>query len=502
MTNTIRPERKSEILHNRGCGMSYLQRNQKIPYSQVSEDSWFLMEDLTDKLAIDVPWCLLEPEEGRYDWGHSEWEGCFLSWLDAGYKVHLKVRGMGTLGTLYNDGVPQWVFDAGAKYIDDPISLYRREKVLLNNIPAKAKLPIRYPVYWDPVYIEKAERFIHEFGRRYNGHPAVESVSIAHLGRWGEMHIGDRGPMEPWLAAGFSVAAFNKALIRFIDIYRIAFPNTQLSLSIGAPAFYSEYSFADVIDVLDYAASHEIMLKFDGLGNSFEPGSTPFLCKSVSDIFRKNRYRTKLAFENLVLPEALDEALAHGISYWQRGGESGGLGIARVVENVPVFHKLIFSWYSVFPSRYDTLTIEQQKDCFRKMARKCGYLLGLKTLTFDQAPTVGQSLISQFKWYNHGYAPCFEKFKVKLALWDSNRDQEVWSESQAPGIGLSAAVWDAEKNIDDVLSWHLPAELQPGNYELQVGVQLCAYNREMMNLDLNHRSSSGMYDLGRIIIKK
>ena len=110
------PKKTDRILHNPGCGMLYLQRGfHKLPYSALPADSWFLRERLSDKIAIHLPWSALEPEEGHYLWEHPDWEGCFQSWMDAGFKVGLQIRGMDTLGTFYNEGTPQWVFDAGAK---------------------------------------------------------------------------------------------------------------------------------------------------------------------------------------------------------------------------------------------------------------------------------------------------------------------------------------------------------------------------------------------------
>ena len=98
--------------------------------------------------------------------------------------------GMDTLGTFYNEGTPQWVFDAGAKYVDEPIDLYRGT-FLLNDIPENGTFPVRYPVYWDEIYLEKTEQLVRALGKRYNGRPEVEYVVIGHMGRWGEMHIAD-----------------------------------------------------------------------------------------------------------------------------------------------------------------------------------------------------------------------------------------------------------------------------------------------------------------------
>ena len=159
------PGKSNRILCNPGCGILYLQRGfHKLPFSAVPRDAWFLRERLTDKIAIHLPWSALEPEEGHYVWEHPDWEGCFRSWMDAGFKVSLQIRGMDTLGTCYNEGVPQWVFDAGAKYIDEPIDLYRGT-ILLNHIPEDGRAPVRYPVYWDEIYLEKQ----HNWSRLWGG---------------------------------------------------------------------------------------------------------------------------------------------------------------------------------------------------------------------------------------------------------------------------------------------------------------------------------------------
>ncbi len=501
MNALIYPKRNPAYYHNRGCGMCYLQRSKKVPFFDVPDESWFLKEGLTDKISIEVPWCLIEPEEGRYEWNHSEWEGCFKSWIDAGFKVNLKIRAMDTLGTFYNAGVPQWVFDAGAKYVDDPISLYRRDVTQLDgNIPLAGKLPVRYPVYWDPVFIEKSERLIHEMGKRYNGNPAIESVAVAHMGRWGEMHIGDWGPMEPWIEAGFTMDTYIKTAIRFIDIYRAAFPDTPLSIEIHRAALYPEYHWADVMEVFDYAAEKGVMLKYDGLGASFEPGSTPYLCKSVAEIFRKYRHKTKLQFENLVLPEALDEAVSYGISYWCRGGESDGVAIAKVAEDIPIKDKRIFSWYYSFPERYDLMTIEQQKDCFRKMARKCGYLLTLDSLALAENPAAGKTVPVVFNWNNIGYAACYEKFHVELALFDQRRGNYIWRQEQYLKNSGNPVLWDAGKQIDTEIPFTFPADLPSGDYELQMGVRFDGYNHEMMQLALAGRTIDGRYPVGTMKI--
>ncbi len=407
------PGKSNRILCNPGCGIMYLQRGyHKIPFSALPRDAWFLRERLTDKIAIHLSWSALEPEEGHYVWEHPDWEGCFRSWLDAGFKVSLQIRGMDTLGTCYSEGTPQWVFDAGAKCIDEPLELYRGT-FLLNGIPEHEKAPIRYPVYWDEVYLEKTEQLVRALGRRYNGHPEVESVVIGHMGRWGEMHIADHGPLKPWFDAGLSLPNYIAAHKRIIDMYCEAFPDTPLVQDIGAPAFSERvedpdfYGFSAAEEIFDYAANRGIILKFNGIGKNWHGTQSRFLEDEVRDLLLRYRSRTKIAMENLILPAALREGLDCGISYWHRGGESQGLGILNVERELPIAEKKIYSFYRFFPEEYDRLTPEAEKNIWRMMARECGYRLEIEKVDVDEH-SVSVSI------GNAGCAPFREKYTIMI----------------------------------------------------------------------------------------
>lgn len=411
------PEKSNRILHNPGCGILYLQRGfHKLPFSAVPDGSWFLREKLADKIAIHLPWSALEPEEGRFIWEHPDWEGCFQSWIDAGFKVALQVRGMDTLGTLYNEGVPQWVFNAGAKFIDEPIELYRNT-FLLNSIPENGTAPVRYPVYWDEIYLEKTEQLVKALGRRYNGRPEVEYVVIGHMGRWGEMHIADHGPLKPWFDAGLSLPNYIAAHKRIIDIYRTAFPDTPLVQDIGVPAFSESantrdlYDLASAEEIFAYAADHGIILKFDGIGKNWHGTRSRFFEDDICDLFKRYRSRTKVAIENLILPEALREGLDCGISYWHRGGESQGLGILNVEKKAPIAEKKIYSFCKFFPEEYKALTLEDEKNIWRMMARECGYRLEIEKVS------VGERNVS-VTLCNSGCAPFRESYTVDIVSGD------------------------------------------------------------------------------------
>ena len=484
------------ILHNRGCGINYCQRRQKIPFQAVSADTWFMKEKLSDKIAIDISWSQLEPREGEYLWDQPEWEGCFKSWMDAGFKVLLKVRGMDTLGTFYNQGTPQWVFDAGAHYVDEDISAYRNT-FLLNNIPENEQKPIRYPVYWDDVYLEKVSGLLRAMGERYSGNPMVESVAIAHMGRWGEMHIADHYHHDKWIREGFTVQTYNQAHRAIADLYRQAFPNTPLQQSISAPCF-DITTLDDAAPVLEYLIRNRVMIKAGGLGKTWHPNAlSPWLDRAEHDLFSKIRYRTKIVFENLVLPEALELILDLGTSYWQRGGEANGLGELNIAKDIPIQEKKIYSFCKFFPEEYGRLTIEDQKNIWRRMALRTGYRIAAEAVDTELN---GKNLVTTFFWVNRGAAPCFEEFEICAALYGSGH-RMLWSASQKPSCGCSPEIWDSRVHFADTLNWTLPS-LPEGEYELRFGIRHLKFSREMMELANAGRDAEGMYPAAKLSIGK
>ncbi len=492
----IRLERlpESAVLRNRGCGINYLQRRNKLRFDEVPEDAWFLRERLSDKIAIDISWSQLEPEEGKFLWDHPEWEGCFQSWINAGFKVLLKVRGMDTLGTLYDQGTPQWVFDAGAQYVDEPIE-FSRNSGLLNEIPGDTSMPVRYPVYWDPVYIEKASNLIRALGERYNGKPYVESFAIAHTGRWGEMHIADHYPRTEWERKGYTIPRYLEAHRELIDRYRAAFPDTPLQQSVGDPSFQDR--FVDAMPSFEYLAECGIMLKCGGLGKAWHPPfRSPWLDDACADMFRRFRYRSKVVFENLVLPEALEFALGLGMSYWQRGGEASGLGELNIAKEIPIPLKRIYSGYGFTPEQFDALTVENQMELWRHLARRTGYRLAAESVDVETEPGV---LYTRFRWTNTGAAPCYEKFRVRAALCGMD-GTVVWSETQTPSCGCGAETWESGVRITDSLTWRLPADLSAGEYRLMFGLELCGFAGERMQLANCGRTDSGLYPAAVVTI--
>ena len=463
MKKSIKLTKTDAVLHNPGCGAMLLQRGaNKIRFDQLPQDAWFLKEKLVDKIEFAIPWSVLEPEEGKILWDHPDWEGCINSWIDAGFKIALEVRGMDTWGTFYNQGVPQWVFDAGAKYVDEPLELYKGGWTLNFLNFDEAEHPVRYPVYWDEVYLEKAGNLIKAMGERYNGRPEIEYVCNGMMGRWGEMHLSSHSPLKPWFDAGFSREIYVETLCRLIDMHKEAFPDTRICQEICAPVFGEDggedyLSFWDVPEIYEYLAANKVIIKNNSIGKSWHGNRSLYIDQPVLEIFDKYYTATPVACENLVLKAALEEALRDThISYWHPGGEKEGLHILEHEKNIPIQEKKVWSCYKFFPGDYDKMTIEDEKNIWRMMARHCGYRLEI-----DRIETDGSQVTVH--WNNSGSAPCYEDLTIYLEL---SQDDKIITSLTCAAKADGVEIFDMPCSADGANTIKLKLSSPRGTIEL------------------------------------
>ena len=107
-------------------------------------------------------WSVLEPAKGAYRWDILD--SAFEAGRARGQTVQLRVQPYSGDGKT----VPNWFWDAGGKL--DPKSDPQR----------------RNPDHNDPTYIKHFGEFISAFGRRFDGHPDLESVDVVYGGYFGE----------------------------------------------------------------------------------------------------------------------------------------------------------------------------------------------------------------------------------------------------------------------------------------------------------------------------
>ncbi len=123
-------------------------------------------------IYLRLPWCYIEPEEGRFDW--SVVDAPAQRWIDKGLQVAFRFS---VSESWMRYATPKWVEDAGAKGYN-----FTYGKGVDENGP------FWEPDYGDPIFLEKHDRFLAAAAARYDGSPHVAFVDVGSFGVWGEGH--------------------------------------------------------------------------------------------------------------------------------------------------------------------------------------------------------------------------------------------------------------------------------------------------------------------------
>ncbi len=179
---TCLPKRE-EVLLNPGKGyVAYYEDKEKLSekYERESEVNGKYIS-LASCLNLKLRWRIIQPNaEDEFDWSVIDDKIALAKKLNK--RVMLGFGCVVSTGGVNHDGVnslvPQWVYDAGAKYND----------VEGPNYKMGGREISRLPEWEDPIYREKVEKFVKAVAERYDGHPLVECVINFTHGNWGEWH--------------------------------------------------------------------------------------------------------------------------------------------------------------------------------------------------------------------------------------------------------------------------------------------------------------------------
>ena len=254
------PEVTEDILLNPGMGLFFM------PGLKGDYDKHWYMP-IVSVAYFRVDWSSLEPEEGRFKF-EEVFGPAFDYWLSRGCRVALRVMSS-SMHSNKEYVTPKWVFDG--VFADRPagpagLNAGHAGLPIGKNIAGVPKVehkglycPRQFdPPFWNPIYMEKQAAFIAALGKKYNGMKGLEFVDIGCVGEWGESHLM-RWSSEDKDKTGYTPMIYTKAYMRFIDMYREAFPNTPVALNCATGGA----GHNDVI--VDYAVSKGIWLRQDGL---------------------------------------------------------------------------------------------------------------------------------------------------------------------------------------------------------------------------------------------
>lgn len=424
---TVRPQEIQGILANPGMGW---QSADKVNTS--GQDS----NGLPNKVAyIKYYWKDLETGNGVYNW--STFDQRLSQAHNSGQKVAFRIVVVDNITS-----APTWLRDAGAagtwiRYYGDG-----------GNPPQ-----VWSPTLSDPIFQQKHFEFLHELGRRYNGHPDVDSVDIGTVGVWGEWHFWAVTPTIPTPSAATMRA--------IIDKYVESFPNTPLVQQL------------ENATGLAYAVSKGTGYRGDCIGNV--DNQMPYL------------------YEPNIATAHAQDAWQHGpiqfetcwdIRHWVDAGWN-----LRYIMDWMLSHHV-----SSLNNKNAAVPASAMAEV-QRLLTKMGYRYVLRELRHPQKAHAGNLVTLSMDWENIGVAPSYGRYVLAMQL-----------RNLSGNVVATQATQNAIKNwmpgalaVDEGLA--LPTNIAPGTYTIALAMVDPSSGQPQIRLAISGRENSGWYPVSTITIE-
>jgi len=441
-TTMIRPVEIREILVNPGMGITTFQRfNGQAIYPDLR---WSEVgpEERVEDAAVkpDFPetsiaylrwfWHQIEPDRGHYRWDIID------SALNEARRHHqqLMVR---IMPYDQKDALPEW---------------YRKSGARRANRDTDDDGGIWSPDSDDPFYLKTWSALVTEFGRRYDGHPYLDTVDISTVGYWGE----GWGPYLP----------SRETQQTLIDVFLNVFKKTHLLMNF------------DEIDMLAYGTQRGAGWRLDCWGDMGRPGRTfihmldsypqGVVKARAQEVWR----RSPVSLESCGTPGSWHQNPKYDLNY--------------VMEQA-------LRWHASTINIKSTAIPEEWKEAFQEFQKKIGYRFVLRRLEYPEAVRAGQMMPIQSWWFNAGVSPVYYDYMLAFQI-DSPEENAVLRTSADVREWLPGdAVFDS--------TLFVPYSLKPGDYRLRVALLDSRTNTPAIRLAIQGRQPDGWYDLGKIRIQ-
>jgi hypothetical protein len=378
---------------------------------------------------LRLPWSFLEPEEGQFDWSVIDTPA--QRWISKGKRIALRVS---CCESWMRYATPEWVQKAGAQGHNFTVGKGVDENG-----------PFWEPVYDDPVFLDKLDRFLSEFARHYDGNPHVAFIDVGSFGVWGEGHC--------WASTKLEVD--DAAKQRHIDLHVKHFPHTLLAVS------------DDFIGPDNQVAHHPLTDRMLAQGVTLRDDS---ICVQPPP---KSWFHAQLAQSFWPKLPVVLEHEHYGASVHRNAWGDGSL-LLQAVEEYHASYMSIHWWPHEF--------LEANRAAIDRVNQRLGYRLQLRKFSWPREIMLGRPFPVEAAWANAGVAPCYPGGYTTLTLKDQQggivsvhvldelnmRDLQVGPADQAPIRNVCATLTIARVYTDGPRSFSRSA--RAGTYDVYVSV--------------------------------
>jgi hypothetical protein len=393
-----------------------------------------------------VYWKFIEPEKNTYRWDLID--QALDSAKSRGQKLLLRIA---PYGTGPEKDVPDW---------------YR--EMVGPNTEFKYNNPINK---WavdpeDPRYVEYFGGLIRELGKRYDGHPDLESVDLSIIGAWGE-------------GAGSELIR-QETREGLVNAYTDSFKETPL-IGLLMDKKTNEYALSqgdnvgwrvDCIGDLGFWAEEQ-----DGWTHMLDFYPQSIIEYGVQDVWKK-------------APVSLE--ICGTFFNWR---DVQGYGEAEVKY---IFDQTLKWHISSFNAKSSRVP-EEWKPLVDEWLNKMGYRFALRRFSYPDVVQRNGKLDFESWWENKGVAPSYVQYPLAIRLKNEEHTSILLTKADTrnwlPGdIVYNAAVF-------------IPSDMPPGNYQIEIALIEKPYRLEekptpKVKLAIEGITSDGWYNMGKISVKE
>ena len=403
---------------------------------EIGRDADLLEFTGMDHLYIRLAWAYLEPREGQFDWAVID--RIIEKWTAHGLGIAFRIscKETSTNRVEQQFATPRWVMEAGAQG-----GHYRMGQETGPEGPWE-------PVFDDPIFLAKLDRFLAAFAARYDHQPWLRYVDIGSIGDWGEGHSWAGSRKE----VGFA------ARKQHVDLHLKHFKRAQLVVS-------DDFMFA-LNDAAERAALHRYVLTngityrddsilvngcLAGTSDRFTVRSPEFFADAYPNtptVFELEHYGTVKRFGNW---EGRPDSLVAKYGKGKNGQDYFRGALALLRATYIGYHGYAHEWLADNP------------EFTREMLNRCGYWLFPTSLALPEKAAAGATIPMTLTMANRGVAPPYQPYELRVKLSGAGTN---WVRV----MGQANKSWLPGTPVVCTCDLPLPAALPPGEYRVAIGL--------------------------------
>jgi hypothetical protein len=441
----VRPKEIDDVLVNPGIGFMTFQRfngdelNQGLRWTEgypiVYQEFKGRLENknhpMTSIAYFRVYWKFIEPEMAKY-----RWELIDTALKTAHSRGQTLMLRIAPYGTTQDNDAPDW---------------YR---AMLGNESRKTPIQKWRTDPEDPRYALHFGNMVRALGRRYDGHPDLESVDMAIVGAWGE-------------GAG-SAELTQKTREALVDSYLESFEKTPLVMLLTDEKT-NKYGLS----------KKPVGWRVDCLGDM--GGFSNPNWSHMQDYYPQG-------IINFGMQDAWKKApVTFEVCWVMQHWKNKGWDVDYIIDQSLKWHISSFNAKS-------SAVPEEWWPQVNRWLKKMGYRLVLRKFTYPGVVRPQGKLAFTSWWENKGVAPCYRQFPLALRLKSEKRTEVLITDADI-------RAWLPGDNLYDNAVF-VPADTPAGEYQIGIALLDPITQKPKVKLAIAGLEPDGWYNLGKVRVQE